>query len=280
LMSYGCWNGGLYGNPRSGCSPAFLDAYCRVFLGYVSPINITDDRLAEIIPPVEDSAKVYRLWTHGYRLSEYFLAENRSPVFTDTALGYYGLTIYHIDVTMYGNAYQWWPGMPSENHYMVALEQADNHYDLEKNRNAVDGGDPYPGNTANLAFTSTTTPSSNNYYGTSSQVSISNITYSMSIVSADFSVGGPGPACDYIPGDINGDNQRLGGDVTYGVRYFKGIGGQPIDSCFLDSIVNYLYVAADVNGNCEFRGSDITRLVAYFKGTAPLSYCHFFPTTP
>jgi hypothetical protein len=86
-----------------------------------------------------------------------------------------------------------------------------------------------------------------------------------------------GVPCVYLPGDINGDNQRIGGDVTYGVRYFKGTGGVPPDSCYMDSTSAYLYVSGDVNGNCEFRGSDITRLVAFFKGTAQLSYCHFFP---
>lgn len=84
-------------------------------------------------------------------------------------------------------------------------------------------------------------------------------------------------SCIYILGDISGDGQRIGGDVTYGVRFFKGTGAQPPDSCYMDSTSSYLYVAGDVNGNCEFRGSDITRLVAYFKGVAQLNYCHFFP---
>jgi hypothetical protein len=97
---------------------------------------------------------------------------------------------------------------------------------------------------------------------------------------------GPGPhgivvsSCNYMPGDLNSDGQRIGGDVTYGVRFFKGIGGVPPDSCHMDSTGAFLYVAGDVNGNCEFRGSDITRLVAYFKSTAELSYCHFFPPPP
>jgi hypothetical protein len=90
----------------------------------------------------------------------------------------------------------------------------------------------------------------------------------------------PGIPCKFMLGDINSDGQRIGGDVTYGVRYFKALGPQPPDSCYMDSTHAYLYVAGDVNGNCEFRGSDITRLVAYFKGNAALAYCHFFPTTP
>ena len=88
------------------------------------------------------------------------------------------------------------------------------------------------------------------------------------------------PQCNYLPGDINDDSATIGSDVTYGVRYFKGLGNPPPDSCFMDTTDDYLYVAGDVNGNCEFRGSDITRLVAYFKSTAQLAYCHFFPPPP
>jgi hypothetical protein len=97
-----------------------------------------------------------------------------------------------------------------------------------------------------------------------------------STIYVSISLGQEG-SCEYLLGDINSDGQRLGGDVTYGVRFFKGTGNRPPDSCFLDSTSVYLYVAGDVNGNCEFRGSDITRLVAFFKGTAQISSCHFFP---
>lgn len=83
--------------------------------------------------------------------------------------------------------------------------------------------------------------------------------------------------CIYILGDINDDGAVGGADVTYGVRYFKGTGSVPPDSCFADSLADYLYVSGDVNGNCEFRGSDITKLVAYFKGSASLANCRFFP---
>jgi hypothetical protein len=116
--------------------------------------------------------------------------------------------------------------------------------------------------------------------GTVGQVCVGRATSSSNQIQAGFWTGGATvapPACDYMQGDISGDGQRLGSDVTYGVRYFKGVGTVPKDSCFLDSTGTYLYVGGDVNGNCEFRGSDITRLVQYFKGNAALSYCHFFP---
>ena len=84
--------------------------------------------------------------------------------------------------------------------------------------------------------------------------------------------------CDYTPGDINGDGNVMGNDVTYGVRYFKGLGAPPPDSCWNDSTETWLYSAADANGSCSFTGSDITFLVAYFKGVNPsILYC---PQTP
>jgi M6 family metalloprotease-like protein len=282
LMATGSWNGNRGGGDVwSGCSPAFLDAYSRVFLGFVTPTNVAYDMLGATIPPVEDSAKVYRLWTHGTLGQEYFLVEHRSFIYTDTALANMGLTIYHVDETQPNNDNQWWPGMPPTPHYKVALEQADNFFQLEHNVNGMDFGDPYPGATVNPAFATVTFPSSNNYNGIPTMVSVSNIVHMPPImIIADLVVGIIAPACNYLPGDISGDHQRLGADVTYGVRFFKGIGNVPPDSCRMDSTGTYLYVAGDVNGNCEFRGSDITRLVSYFKGTAGIAFCHFFPPPP
>ena len=86
------------------------------------------------------------------------------------------------------------------------------------------------------------------------------------------------PGCDYVPGDINGDGDVIGNDVTFGVRYFKGPGSAPPDSCWNDSNGSWLYSAGDANGNCHFTGSDVTFLVAYFKGHNPeIFWC---PQTP
>jgi predicted glutamine amidotransferase len=81
--------------------------------------------------------------------------------------------------------------------------------------------------------------------------------------------------CDYIPGDMDGDRAVMGNDILYGVRYLKGLGGAPPDSCYNDSIPggHWLYSSGDVNGNCELRASDITRLVACFRGTANIEFC-------
>jgi hypothetical protein len=84
-----------------------------------------------------------------------------------------------------------------------------------------------------------------------------------------------GGACDYVVGDINGNGQANGIDVTYGVAFLKGGNPPPIDCnppC--SSQPDPFYAAGDVNGNCAFNGIDITFFVAYLKGGPnPLTFC-------
>lgn len=190
LMAYGGWNGNL-GAPDTlaGSSPAFLDAWSRVKLNFVVPTNIPCyvDNLH--IPAVEDSACVYRLWTNGDLLSnEYFLIENRHQTFTDTSLGAFGLLIFHIDDNITHNNDQWWPGQPPSNHYMVALEQADNSFHLEHASNGMDMFDPFKGG-HNGTFNNTSSPSSQDYYGGNTSVAITSISNWQYVMMADVDVG-------------------------------------------------------------------------------------------
>jgi hypothetical protein len=79
-------------------------------------------------------------------------------------------------------------------------------------------------------------------------------------------------------GDINGNGQSNGIDVTYGVNYFKG-GAAPPDTIYdCPDIGEWLFAAGDVNGNCAFNGIDITYFVAYLKGMQPaLLFCPSCP---
>ncbi len=63
---------------------------------------------------------------------------------------------------------------------------------------------------------------------------------------------------DFIPGDANGDGFLLASDVTYLVRYPKGINPPP------DPLL-----AGDANGDCQVIGSHVTFMVRYFKGLGP-----------
>jgi hypothetical protein len=112
------------------------------------------------------------------------------------------------------------------------------------------------------------------------QAIVGKLTSAQNTVEIGFWTGYAGAGCDYMPGDMNHDGRVLGSDVTYGVRYLKGLGLPPPDSCFNFNIDKYFYSAADVNGDCEFRGSDITRLVNYFKAMPCCPCLKWCPWTP
>ncbi len=182
LMAYGSWNGPL------GSSPAHPDAWSRFQLGFADPILISDNSQAMAVPAIEEFSAIYRLWTYGESGNEYFLIENRQKIGYDSYLPGSGLLIWHIDESMYYNNYQWYPGYTHNGHYKVALKQADGLWQLEKNINRGDGGDPFPGSSANFDFNSTSSPNSNNYLELGTHVGVNNISSSASIITCDFLV--------------------------------------------------------------------------------------------
>ena len=183
LMAGGSWNG------NNGDSPAFPDAWSRAKMGYVNPTNVTSDLIGESISAVESTNDVYRLWGAGALGNEYFLVENRQQVGYDEALPGSGLLIYHVDEAVTtDNDNQWYPpDHTTFGHYLVALEQADGLWELEKSYTAqADIGDPYPGSTTNTSFSNSSTPSSQDYDGNNTNVAVANISASAMTMTADF----------------------------------------------------------------------------------------------
>ncbi|MBI5021215.1 MAG: M6 family metalloprotease domain-containing protein [Ignavibacteriales bacterium] len=167
LMASGSWNGSL------GDSPAHPDAWSRMKMGFVQPITVTENLLDYSIPNIVDSSIIIRLSPNNS--TEYFLLENRLKKGFDSALRGEGLLIYHIDESQSTNSNQWYPSRTSSGHYMIALEQADGNYDLEKNLNSGDASDPFPGNLRKYFFNSTSLPGANEYNDTTSGIAVTNI---------------------------------------------------------------------------------------------------------
>jgi len=110
-------------------------------------------------------------WVDMAAPSEYFLLENRQSLGSDVAVhGGGGLAIWHIDDDVARSTYGNTGGPSGTNPRGVALEQADGLFNLENNNNRGDAGDPYPGSTNNMLFSSVTTPNSVSYNGTPSNV--------------------------------------------------------------------------------------------------------------
>lgn len=173
LMAGGSWN-------NKGLTPAHPSAWCKVQQGWVTTVNQPVNKDTVKITDVKTGFQVYRLWKNGANAKEYFLLENRQKTLFDKFLPGSGLLIWHIDDAVSGNT--------SDAHYQVALMQADGKKDLEKNTNRGDAGDCYPGTTGNKNFNNTTNPNSKSYAGSSTCVSVTNISMTKDVITADLKV--------------------------------------------------------------------------------------------
>ena len=206
IMASGSWYDPL------GSSPSDFDAWSGIFLGFM-PLTVPQfDRTNVNVPRVETNPTIYKLWTGGSPASEYFLVENRQQVGYDSYIPSSGMLVWHIDENRSNNNNEWWPSGGQSQHYKVALEQADGLWEMEKNIDNGDAGDPFPGSTVSRALSASSTPSSDSYAGTGTMVSVVNISNSGATMTVDMAVGTPQEiVADEIllPGEI-----RLLGNVS------------------------------------------------------------------
>ena len=172
LMAAGSWGGG-------GNTPCHPCAWCKANQGWVSVTNPTANAVLSI-GDVKNTHTVYRLWKDGAGGSEYFLAENRQQTGFDASLPGGGLLIWHIDEGQSNNT--------NENHYRIALVQADNRRDLEQNHNRGDAGDCYPGSSNNKTFNASSSPNSKSYAGATTCVAVTSISAPGATMTADVQV--------------------------------------------------------------------------------------------
>ncbi len=183
IMSYGSWNGTM------GNSPAHPCAWSRIQMGFADWTNVDSDISAQPIVAVEDGGNIFRLWTGGGTSTEYFLVENRQQSGYDAALPGSGLMVWHIDDAKAGNQQEWYPGQTSSQHYLVALEQADGTYDLEKSLSYGNEDDLFSASRGSDEFSPATTPNSDSYESGATSVVITNISSSADTMHADLIIG-------------------------------------------------------------------------------------------
>lgn len=176
LMAGGSW-GGNYGH-----RPTHMSAWCKTQLGWVTPTVISSDGTYSI-NTVATNPQVYKVQgTCGSK--QYFLIENRQGVGFDQSLpgSLRGLLIWHIDDNKSTN--------DNKTHYMVDLEEASCTQHLEDNTNGGDDADYFRAGNA-TRFDVTTCPDSRCYSGAASEVNISNISATGSVMTFDSSTGTP-----------------------------------------------------------------------------------------
>ncbi len=163
LMAGGSWGG----NGNTPETPVHMSVWCKKQLGWINVVDIGGYNPDLVIQNSEQNPIAYRMWRLGPINQEYFLIENRQKIGFDKNLYIGGLLIYHVDDSK--------PNNRDENHYKVGLVQADGLWDLNRNRNRGDAGDPFPGSTNNTRFDASTNPNSNDYNNQATYVSVRNI---------------------------------------------------------------------------------------------------------
>lgn len=130
-----------YGWTNDGARPGFLSAYSKMLIGWHTPIEIKEDGFY-IIQPAEVSRQVYII-SDPYPEGEYLLIESRYGLKWEDNQDGSGIAIYHVDENAPGQNERGYPGKsrwPQE-HYAVALLQADGNYDIERLTSIGDAGD-------------------------------------------------------------------------------------------------------------------------------------------
>jgi immune inhibitor A len=174
LMAAGGW-------VDEGDTPAHLDAYCKMKLGFLDIIQPESNPGGLTLRPIETYPEAYKLWKNGIAGKEYYLLEDRQQIGFDQRLPGSGLLVYHVDETAGDN--------DDESRYIVGLEQADGLFELEQLESgeafAADPGDPFPGWSYNRNFSLFTVPSSRSNDGQDVQVAITYIDDPAGLVTFD-----------------------------------------------------------------------------------------------
>ncbi|MFC1614580.1 M6 family metalloprotease domain-containing protein [Gemmatimonadota bacterium] len=197
-------------------NPGHLSAWCKIQLGWVTPLEVGENSTV-YIDPVESGPAIYKIWEDGFRLSRYFLLENRQNTGFDYRVPGIGVLIYHVDENR--QCGRWGSVNNDEDHKLVDLEEADGKRDLDLGRNPGDGTDPFPGSIAstNNTFDDLSNPNSRDYDGNSSGVVVRNIGYTnRPTMQAEITVSTPvGYSIMYDPNGLTGhgwsDDNAWGG---------------------------------------------------------------------
>ncbi len=173
LMAGGSWN-------NAGNTPAHPTAWCKLKAGWINPTTVFNAAQDVTIQPYADQGQVYKLPVGSAGSQEYFLVSNRQQTGFDTHLPGEGCIIEHVDDAQSNNT--------DESHYLVDIEQADGRRDLNTNANSGDASDAFPDGGKN-AFTGASSPNSNGYSGSASNIAVTNIQRLGNTITANINVG-------------------------------------------------------------------------------------------
>jgi hypothetical protein len=149
-------------------NPVQVSAYLKNEAGWATKVTSITPGITATLPASNNDFYVY-----AKSATEYFIIENRQKTGRDVFLPDAGLAIWHIDEQGSNNNEQMTPSQ----HYECSLVQADNRFDLEKNRNGGDSQDLF-GSPNNPQFSDSTSPNSKWWDGSDSGLKLTQISES------------------------------------------------------------------------------------------------------
>ncbi|MGM0608471.1 MAG: M6 family metalloprotease domain-containing protein, partial [Candidatus Muiribacteriota bacterium] len=184
VMGSGTWNG-------MGNSPAHFTAWSKIHMGWITPLEITQNENNVEIPSSSQQDSVIKVAQNPDNPTEYFLVENRYKTSGfDSQNPANGLLIWHIDEAKLNMADPTDPDSNNNNeaHRLVKLMEAHGD-DLLDNYTGSGGtaGDIWS-TTTNNTFSSESTPNSNWYNGNNSNLELNSISAVSETMTANISV--------------------------------------------------------------------------------------------
>jgi M6 family metalloprotease-like protein len=262
-----------------GSSPAHLDAWSKMHLGWVVPQ--TPASSAEMghktLNPIETSAEIIKMQASSGTSSQYFLLENRQQIGFDKGLPGHGLLVCMIDDMVVTNNFSSNSINNNSARPGVKVVEADNDrhlltYGCTGTDDCGSTGDPFPGSSNNTSLTPHTAPASKPYTPYA-QVNIRNIgesgpTGPATTVSADVGISPLPPSSPGMYSNIvSWPSSTDPNTVAYNV-YRNGVAiAQTSATSYTDAAASngyvYMITAIDAQGNeSDFSG----RVVANMAG--------------
>lgn len=175
LMGSGNWGCGGAGSGAQ--SPCHMSAWSKLFLGWVDAVDVPfgSGPMALTLDPVESGGPVYRV-DAGDGSGDFYLLENRQQIGTDATLPIPGLFIWKVDQEQVDIRRPFNRINTTADRMGVWLLQADGLNQLQESGGGRgDAGDPFPGQTGNLALHAATLPDARSHLGTTTGVTITGI---------------------------------------------------------------------------------------------------------
>ncbi len=182
LMASGVWL-------NSGRKPAHPNAWCKIYLGWVSPVTLS--AAANVtLKNVEQNKQIYRINTSV--TNDYFLLENRQKTGFDTYIPQSGLLIYHVhpQISSYISNNTVNTTHPQRMYIVPAGSTTDPKAGNYGSVSAT--STPYPGSLNKTSFTDNTVPNMKTWSGANVNKPITNITHNTSTKEVSFKFMGGG----------------------------------------------------------------------------------------